>query len=304
MQDELARNRRDKTLAPGKGRITSEGMIRRNAAHLGMAMRWWWRERRIPTVCPFVYAIRPRAAAPRSELATWSLDQLGWFFTTAQEISDYYAFYLAAVSTTLREADLCCLARPDVDLDCQGGPRLQVRQQLYRMTGDDRIVVTEHPKTASGFRTLPIADALVPELRGIFAAQDEERKRRGICPAGICCEAVDCERYHGDHVLVFAQPNGKPLWARNITNRDLPRILNRMQALMPSLRRVTFHDLRRMEATFIQQEVGPKGIQYLLGHKDPNVSLRIYAHNNPEILAAPINRFIGQVLAGGPGKDE
>jgi integrase len=300
MQDELAANlkaaRAAGTLERAKGRVTSESMVHRNNAHLGMAMRWWWRDKRLPTVCPFEYANKPRKAPPRSELAPWSLDQLGWFFTTAKAICRHYALYLAAVSTTLREADLCGLERRDVDLDARGGPGFQVRQQLYRVTGEHRIILEEHPKTASGFRTLPVADALVPELRRICTAQDGERERRGVCPAGIFCAVPDCERYHCDHQLVFAQPNGKPLWARNITNRDLPRILDRMQALMPSLRRITFHDLRRMESTYIQQDAGPKGIQYLLGHKDPNVSLRIYAHNVPEILAAPINRFIGQVL--------
>jgi integrase len=88
----------------------------------------------------------------------------------------------------------------------------------------------------------------------------------------------------------------------NITQRDLPNVIARAATLHP-LRPIHFHDLRHLTPTYCAQAgVGPKEIQHLLGHRDPEVALRVYTHDVSGSLGDVLNQLVDQWL--GPKSHE
>ncbi len=73
---------------------------------------------------------------------------------------------------------------------------------------------------------------------------------------------------------MFASGTGTPLDAQNVINRSFKPLLRR--ADLPSIR---FHDLRHTCATLLlMQNVHPKFVQTLLGHKSITITLDLYSH--------------------------
>ncbi len=100
---------------------------------------------------------------------------------------------------------------------------------------------------------------------------------------------------YDEHGLVFCQPDGRPLHAHNIAQRDLRRVLALEglraellakgvpeEALSKGLPRIRFHDLRHTSASLLlQQGVHPKVVQERLGHASIAMTLDIYSHIVP-----------------------
>jgi integrase len=133
---------------------------------------------------------------------------------------------------------------------------LSVAEQLTRGTGGRSIFSS--PKSHAGKRTLAMPQPLATMLGDHMA-------RRGLTGADL-------------DELVFVSPQGGPLrydrWRRRVW--------------MPAVRRaglegVTFHDLRRTNATaLVRDGADLKTAQTRLGHSDPRLTLGLYAQATSE----------------------
>ena len=133
---------------------------------------------------------------------------------------------------------------------------LVVAEQLTRGLGG--VMVAGPPKSTAGRRTLTVPGPLLDLLAAHLA-------RRGLTGA-------DPDAY------VFVGPAGEPLDYANFRHRTwLPAIA------AAGLDGLTFHDLRRTNATgMVQEGVDLKTAQSRLGHSDPRLTLGLYAQVTSE----------------------
>jgi integrase len=81
--------------------------------------------------------------------------------------------------------------------------------------------------------------------------------------------------FSGDDHPMFASRTGRPLEHRGVSQRGFNAA--RDEAGLPSS--LTFHDLRHAAASrLIAAGLDPVTVAAVLGHEDPNVTLRVYAH--------------------------
>lgn len=73
---------------------------------------------------------------------------------------------------------------------------------------------------------------------------------------------------------MFASETETPLGARNVINRSCKPLVERA-----GLPRIRFHGLRHACATLLlTQNVNPRFVQKLLGHKSITITLDLYSH--------------------------
>ncbi len=193
----------------------------------------------------------------RVEMHVWDEEQVRIFLAEARRSSAYYALYVAALITGMRQGELMGLRWKDVDLVIGTA---SIQQTLYRL---GKTVVTKEPKSARSRRTVALPSVLVNTLREVQAKQDAYRR--------------DFGQAYEDYGLVFCQPNGRPLHAHNVTQLDFKRV-----AKTAGVPRIRFHDLRHCHATLLlQQGVHPKVVQERLGHSTISMTLDTYSHVIP-----------------------
>jgi integrase len=125
------------------------------------------------------------------------------------------------------------------DIDENAG-RVQVRQSVWRGT-------VGSPKSVAGSRTIPISTQLCEHLASRRAVQSG---------------------------LLFVTHNGQPWDTRFIVRDRLRPILNRL-GLPPA----GLHAFRHGNASYrLQQGEDVKTLATRLGHSDPSVTLKVYAH--------------------------
>jgi integrase len=225
----------------------------------------------------------PRPA--RFEARVWDEERVRLFLAEARRFSPHYRLYLAAILTGMRQGELLGLRWCDVDLALG---MVSVRQTFYRLSGDKREgrkgqMLFKEPKTRQSRRTISLPTVLVEELRHLRAEQQEHRHLLGA-------------DYH-DYDLVFCQPNGNPLHAHNVAQRDFRRVyrLERLrakllkegiakEALPKPLPTIRFHDLRHGHASWLlAQGENIKVVQERLGHSTPAFTLTAYSHVLPGV---------------------
>ncbi len=187
----------------------------------------------------------------------WDEEQVRLFLTEAKRSSRYYALYLTAILTGMRQGELAGLTWQGVDLTLGVA---SVQQTFYRLGGQQ---LFKAPKTAASKRAVALPPAVVEVLRGLRADQEENQRILGT-------------DYH-DHGLVFCQPNGNPLHMNNVVRRDFRRVLE-LPSVKADLRekdvleealpkgppRIRFHDLRHAHASYLARAVEA----HLLGRTD------------------------------------
>src|SRR5215813_14252458 len=165
-----------------------------------------------------------------------------------------YEIVLADLTTGLRRGELLALRLSDIDLE---GATLRVERSLEETKAGLRF---KEPKTKHGKRTLSLPPNVVRVLR---------EHRRKLLEIRM---ALGLGKPDGD-TLLFAEPDGAPTPPNRLTRRwqdacvslDLPR--------------VSFHALRHTHASLlIAAGLNVVKISQRLGHKNPTVTLKIYAH--------------------------
>jgi integrase len=170
-----------------------------------------------------------------------------------------HAFYVLALTTGMREAEMLGLEWTDVDLERR---EAFVRQTLQRIGSAWELRVT---KTAKSTRTVPLPPVTVAALR--------EHRRRQLA------DQVKAGKL-GKTGLVFTSPTGAPLHGSNL----LPGWHATLARL--GLPRITIHDCRHTAATALIADGYPIAkVAAILGHSSSRVTEVIYSHLKGRDLA-------------------
>ena len=102
-----------------------------------------------------------------------------------------------------------------------------------------------------------------------------------------------------DSDLVFRTAFGEPIYP-DTPSQLLPKLIEQYNRQHPAtpLRRIRLHDLRHIHATtLLLAGVPVHVVAACLGHADPSVTLRVYAHVIQELTPAVAATFAGAVEA-------
>lgn len=179
-------------------------------------------------------------------------------FLLASEGHRHETLYRVLLSTGVRIGEVLSLRWRDVDLH---GRQVTITRTITRSI-DRGTVFSATPKTPSGRRTIPLTDTTVTLLERHHDRQLFARRMMD-------------DRWQ-DHDLVFAGRHGNPLSA--------PPIRSQFERLLETagLPRVRLHDLRHTAATLMLAQGTPVHVvARILGHADPAITLRMYAHYLP-----------------------
>jgi integrase len=209
---------------------------------------------------------RPDAVVNQAHV--WSDTELSSVFQAAEELAakkesraDYTLLLRVAATLGLRCGEILGLRWEDLDKE---NSELHVRRQLLR-TGE-----YGDPKTKAGKRDIP----LPADLREALLAHRL------------------ASRFSQDDQPIFASRSGTPFGHRNVTRRGWEAVRDKA-GLDKSL---TFHDLRHAAASrLIAARLTPVQVAHVLGHKDPAVTLKVYAHLFDQKQS---NEAVRQALAG------
>jgi integrase len=173
---------------------------------------------------------------------------------------NYSAAIATALFTGVRQAELLGLTWRDIDF---AGEQIHVEFQMERGTDPQRTRL----KTKASVRDIVLMPALARILKAHRLASPHSR----------------------DDDLVFPTVNGKTVGHRNLSQRGLDRATGAAaqraaakagHAHTPTgLEDVTFHSLRHTFASLlIAQGRDPVFVSRQLGHADPSITLKVYAH--------------------------
>lgn len=180
-----------------------------------------------------------------------------------------YAAFAVLGTLGLRPSELIGLRVGSLTLDGDDSA-LVVCEQLQRFTGPDgKQVLHRERSTKSGredepeARSIPLSPELVPILRAHLTAMKAERLKRGERPIEL--DPDD---------LVFTTKNGTPIDDRNLLE-TLHRACKR--AGVPE---VSLHSLRHTAGSvMLAQGQQIVDVSAVLGHANPAITARIYAHS-------------------------
>jgi len=225
---------------------------------------------------PVERAKRPRKA--RSEPGrVWTATQLRTFLDAARR-HRLFAFYRLAAYTGARRGELLNLRWRDVDLDLAE----------VRITGSAAVIAGQRIEgtTKSGRpRTVSIDADTVQVLRDHRKRQTEERLRVG-------------PEWRGTDDDVFSTAWGEPIHpdtASSLMTKLINTHNDRQDEPLPHAR---LHDLRHVHATtLLLAGVPVHVVAARLGHADPSITLRVYAHVISDQLTEAADIFARAVAA-------
>ncbi len=203
-------------------------------------------------------AKRPRKAATEPG-TVWTPAQLAAYLATAQR-HRLFAFYHLAAYTGARRGELLNLRWRDIDLDA---PEI-------RITGSAAVIAGQRIEgtTKSGrSRTVSMDASTVQVLRDHRKRQAQERLTVG-------------PEWKGTDDYVFCTPWGEPIHPDTVSSLMTTLIKAHNEAHTgEALPHARLHDLRHVHATSLLLAGTPVHVVAArLGHADPSITLRVYAH--------------------------
>ena len=181
-----------------------------------------------------------------------------------------YLMLIILFNTGLRRGELLGLRWSDIDLDKK---TLIVQHNLVIADGK---VYEKEPKSESGKREIPLADALVQVLK---EARDKD------------IEAFDEERASTGYVIHL--PDGDPYMPDSISQKWA------RFAKSNGIRYLSLHDIRHTVASqMIHKNVNCKVVQAIMGHADIKVTLDTYVHPYKEDEKAAIDALSEVTFTG------
>jgi integrase len=191
----------------------------------------------------------------------WEEHEARQFLDAAKEDSPQAgAFYSLALDAGPRRGELCGILWKDVALDVG---QVTITRQLLKVA-PGKIPVFGPPKNGDS-RTLDLSSHTVTLLRRHKAAQSEHRLLLGTA-------------YH-DYGLVFTRPFGDPIQVNNLGQREYGRLIKDS-----GVRKIKFHGLRHTSATLLlKRGTPPHVVSQRLGHRDPTITMTVYAHALPSM---------------------
>jgi integrase len=183
-------------------------------------------------------------------MVVWDEGETRAFLGHARE-DRYFALYLLALATGMRQGEMLALRWRDV----RPG-RIEVRGSL-----DQRTRLVGQTKTHGSRRRIDLPAAVVAAL---------ESHRERMRSEGLRVGSDD---------LVFANAKGAPIHASDLYRRSFRPCME--AAAVPIIR---FHDLRHTAATLmLGRGVHPKIVQERLGHASIKLTLDTYSHVLPSM---------------------
>jgi integrase len=199
------------------------------------------------------------------EMMTLSVLDMQHFLEVVRD-DRFYALYVMALSTGMREGELLGLRWQDVDLARR---TVQVRMNVAEIARK-RFALAE-TKTAYSRRTVALTQTAVDALAEHWQKQQHDKAQMG-----------DQWQELG---LVFPNGFGTIMIPHNITKRSFKKYL--VKAGLS--RDIRFHDLRHTAATLLLASgVNAKVVSELLGHSNVAITLRIYAHVLPHMQQSAV----------------
>lgn len=211
-------------------------------------------ERVIP-VNPVVGTKRPKVVKPQH--TTWAGAQVATFLE-ARKDHTLAALFALVFATGMRRGELCALRWQDVDLEA-GLVRVD---RSVTATKESRIYTT--PKNHER-RAVTIDPRTVAALKALKVRQARDRLSWGAA-------------WEGEEGLLFTWENGSPLHPDYVSKAFVSA-----QAGLDELPRIKLHEARHTHATVLLRDRVPVHIvAKRLGHRDPAVTLNVYADAIPD----------------------
>ena len=208
-------------------------------------------------MAPGEHPIPPRGG-PRvteAEIPVWNAEEADRFEEGLKN-DPHKALVLVALATGIRQGEALGLFWGDLD---PTGRVIHIARSRSRSAGR----ATKSPKTASGRRNVELPSHAVAALNR--HRESQIARNHGVGP--------------GDPI--FTGPDGGPLSA-SAAYHALQRIIERL-----GLKRISFHALRHTMTTLMMARDVPVNIvRAVLGHSDPTLLLKRYAHLIPGYQAA------------------
>lgn len=219
--------------------------------HLSHILKDAVMERRIPfNPCQTVKALKDEDAPARETIhRALSESEQETFFKAARE-SYYYNAFCLMINTGMRSGEIGALKAKDIH-----DGFIHVATSLTRTEAGKRVLGTD-AKTIASERRIPLNRA----ISDIIQSQKEQN---ATCFGNVV----------GIDDTLFKAPRGGLLVESNI-NREIRRICKRTEIEL-----FTSHAFRATFATrCIEQEMPPKVLQEILGHKDFRMTMNLYTH--------------------------
>lgn len=226
---------------------------------------------------PAIRAKRPKAK-PKQVHDVWDAAQLRLFLDLVED-HKWFALYRLAAYSGARRGELLALKWADLDY---ADKSMRIRASAG-MVENQRL----EGSTKSGReRRVSLDDVTLAALK---AHRKQQMKDQAV--AGEAWE---------DTGLVFVNGLGKPIYPTSVYARLVQAVERYNEAnnakpedergpVLPSAR---FHDLRHVHATLLLKAGVPVHVVAArLGHADPSVTLRVYAHVIPQQAAEVADRF-------------
>lgn len=215
-----------------------------------------------------------KAKRPRADLdapgTIWTAAQLRTFLTLARTHRLHAFFHLAAY-TGARRGELLNLRWRDIDLD---GKRITIKGSVGVVEGQRVEGTTKSGRT----RVVSIDDTTVTVLREHQKAQEAEKARVG-------------DSWKSTDDTVFTTAWGGAIYPTTVTGLPRKLIEAHNKTATDPLPMIRLHDLRHVHATLLLLAGVPVHVVAArLGHADPAITLRVYAHviRSAETAAADI----------------
>jgi|SRR5580700_183700 integrase len=206
----------------------------------------------------------PKPKVPRKPNTIWTKEQAQSFLNAVRE-TDYYALFLLAITTGMRQGELFGLQWEHVNLE---GGFLSVVYALCE--GPVGPVLTE-PKTRSSVRRVDLPNIVVSALKALGPKQTG---------------------------FVFQSADGRPIRKSNFIRRAFHPLLK--TAGVP---RIRFHDLRHTANTLLLLDgVSPNVVAERMGHSTTRMTLDTYGHvmaGSQRIAADKLDRLFAPSLEFG-----
>lgn len=219
---------------------------------------------RLIEVNPVIGTKRPKVVKPKH--ATWTGAQLRTFLEGLTEEDRWAPLWTLAAATGMRRGELMALRWAQVDLDAGV---IHVERSVTQV-GQVRVYVT--PKNHER-RDVTIDPHTTAALRALRKAQMSERLAWGAA-------------YQGREDLVFTWEDGRPVLPDYVT-----RVFGRLTSGL-EVPRLKLHELRHTHATMLLRDGVPVHVvAKRLGHKDPSVTLNVYADAIPDDDGRAVDTF-------------
>lgn len=205
-------------------------------------------------------ATMKKAARQHNEMQTYTPAEINLVLRAADEDRIGHLWYLAL--SGLRRGEIAGLRWSDVDFDAG---TVTVARSRVELGGGPTTVVESEPKTIASRRTLPLDEGLLAVLRRASARYAQEKLALGAA--------------HADSGYVACTEAGQPYTPGALTH------LWRKIAKTAGVRAIRLHDARHSCGTALHLRGVPLAvIAKWLGHADPAITARIYAHSQDEAL--------------------